>query len=224
MIFEVLLFGGFAGMVLMAVMGRGLGRHGHGGGHGHSGHGQFGHGHAAHGHGMLGGTGHGQAHAVQPAHGGHQAAAGQQSSGRSAMVLLPTPIDVFSAAMGIGAVGCLLSAVPQPLFGLLLGLGGFAMVATMRAISKAIFAFASEPSAGVEGLVGREATVLTAFNDEGKGLVQVTLDGQLVQLLASLPKTELGIKVPREANVTVLAVDPNRGSCTVTTEFHDLGD
>ena len=81
--------------------------------------------------------------------------------------------------------------------------------------------FASKPSEGLEGTVANVAHAITRFDEKGKGLVRLTLDGQVVQLLANLEPTELdrGVKVEKGDEVIVTQVDSVRNTCCVTREF-----
>lgn len=89
-------------------------------------------------------------------------------------------------------------------------------------ITKPIFAlamkFVTNPSEGIEGQVRVKATAITKFDGEGKGLVQMTMDGQLIQLLARLDtaEVELGEGVYKGDEVIVTEVDVKRNACTVS--------
>jgi hypothetical protein len=78
--------------------------------------------------------------------------------------------------------------------------------------------FVSKPSEGLEGTVHVIGSATTKFDENGQGIVQLTLDGQLVQLLAKLDpaERELGESVSKGDRVTVLSVDAKRNVCLVS--------
>jgi len=135
------------------------------------------------------------------------------------MVLL-SPMDLFAMAFGAGTAGVLLQGVLAP--GLLIYAAIAGALAFNFLVMKPIFAlamkFASRPSEGLEGTVALQGRAITKFDTEGKGLVQLTLDGQIVQLLASLDpaERELGENVVKGDDVTVLEVDAKRNMCTIS--------
>ena len=55
-----------------------------------------------------------------------------------------------------------------------------------------VFQFASTPARALEGSVAGVAEALTRFDASGKGLVRLTVDGQLVRVLAYLESDERG--------------------------------
>ena len=63
-----------------------------------------------------------------------------------------------------------------------------------------------------------EARAVTSFDANGNGLVAVELDGQVVQLLATLNTTERAAarKVRAGDRLRIEAVDDTRNRCTVT--------
>jgi len=81
--------------------------------------------------------------------------------------------------------------------------------------------FASDPCEGLEGAVAKGAIAATRFDQTGRGLVKLTVDGQTVQVLATLDQDELarGISVAQGDSLTVLDVDPKRNTCRVTREM-----
>lgn len=84
-----------------------------------------------------------------------------------------------------------------------------------------LLGFASNPSEGAEALVSRPAEAITKFDEQGRGLVRLTLDGQHVQLLATLESDETtkGVTVSKGDELIVLEVDPHRNVCRVTREL-----
>jgi hypothetical protein len=81
--------------------------------------------------------------------------------------------------------------------------------------------FASTPSEGLEGAIARPAEAISGFDAQGRGIVRLSLDGQVVQLLARLDSTEVarGVHVARGDEVIVTEVDSAKGSCRVTKEL-----
>jgi hypothetical protein len=59
---------------------------------------------------------------------------------------------------------------------------------------------------------------VTAFDENGQGLVAVDLDGQVVQVLATLPPPEraAGVRVHAGDRVRIESVDARRNRCTVS--------
>ena len=56
----------------------------------------------------------------------------------------------------------------------------------VRPLWNLLFRFASKPSAALEGMVARQAEAVTGFDERGRGLVGLTIDGQWVRVLAIL--------------------------------------
>ncbi|MBI3721671.1 MAG: hypothetical protein HY248_03885, partial [Fimbriimonas ginsengisoli] len=81
--------------------------------------------------------------------------------------------------------------------------------------------FAGAPSEGLEGAPGHEATASTGFDRSGKGVVTLVLDGQQVQVLASLESDELkrGVRVGKGDRVILTSVDAARNRCSVSKEL-----
>ncbi|MFN8570492.1 MAG: hypothetical protein U0132_00470 [Gemmatimonadaceae bacterium] len=208
------------------------------GGHGSDAHGGGGHGHAGNhitGHGghANGPTIGGRAGALTGAHvlshtpadtGGDQDAGdadGDSSSGalRTALAVI-SPRILFSIVLGLGASGIvlrpLLPGVVLPFAALAAGL--VFERAVVNPIWKFAFRFASRPAETLEHAITQQATAVTAFDKSGHGLVAVEVDGQVVQLLATLRKTdlELGVRVRSGDLVRIEDVDAERNRCTVS--------
>ena len=216
---------GSIGLGVMAVSGFAHASHsGHGhASHGHTGHGHAGHGHAGHGH------AHGPSHAGDvhsgPSHVAHViASAGRRGasrgSGASRILSLLQPRVLFSVLVGFGAAGLLLRPVlPEP--GLLLASLGAGLAFEWLLVApvwRFLFRFASAPAMSLESVVADEARAVTSFDVNGNGLVAVELDGQVVQLLATLNAAERGTarKVRAGDRLRIEAVDDTRNRCTVT--------
>jgi len=182
---------------------------------GHS-HGAHGHGPAHHSHAGDGHTTHVPAGGAR--HGGLRG--GSRASGASRLLALLQPRVAFSVLVGIGASGLLLRPlIPEP--GLLiasLGAGLLFEWGLVAPLWRFLFRFASAPAQTLESVVTDEARAVTSFDANGNGLVAVELDGQVVQLLATLNTTERAAarKVRAGDRLRIEAVDDTRNRCTVT--------
>ena len=198
-----LLLGG-VGLAGMALSGLGRPGHSHGGaahtGHGHSGHGHSGHSHDAHAHGH-------QSHAIKE---------GQTNP----LLALMSPRLLFSVALGTGTAGLLLRPVlPEPiLVATALALGVIFERFVVTPIWNFTFRFASNPATTLENSVMEEATAVTSFDRNGQGLIAVSVDGQMVQVLGTLQSGDraMNVKVPAGARLRIEDVDAARNRCTVS--------
>jgi hypothetical protein len=223
-IYEILLATGVLGLIAMAFAGFGF----HGGAHhaGHVGMARFGHAPTS---GRLGPgahTGHTAGGHLAHRGGAHPAGkaargAGQRSGLASALLSLLSPITIFGACLGAGAVGALL-----------VGLGVSWALAALGAVAGAIgvnallvqpmmrlaMGFASEPARGLEGTLMQSAEAITNFDANGEGLVRVLVDGQSVDVLARLTDEERrqGVRVVRGQSVRIEDVDTHRNRCSVS--------
>jgi len=202
---STLLLIGILGLLAQMLLGGAhIGHLGHhaGGGHGHGGH--AGHSHAGqHGHGHQ----HDQAH-----HDG-------QGRGPSPLWTLLSPLTFFSVCLGMGATGLLLKHfhLRTSLVALAALLGGLVFYGLLiRPLWNVMFRFASTPSTALAGTVAREAEALTRFDSTGKGLVRVTIDGQIVRILATLEPEDRAEGAVRPGDrLTVTSVDGHTNSCRV---------
>ena len=202
---------GIVGMGLAGFLHIGPHHGAHGGGHLHGGHGHLGHGHGALTKSIHTGTAHGQAHG------------GPRFNFRSLISF--SPLDIFSYCAGAGFGAFLLRPYMQHRFlfiAAILGALVFDIFIT-RAIMSTISKFGADPSTGLEGSVATEGIAETNFDSSGQGLVKLTLDGQIVQLLATLEPVErnAGVKVRRGDAVLIVQVDAGKNRCTVTRELAD---
>ncbi len=227
MVYEILLTVGVLGFLAMVLAGMVHGHGGNGNGHGNGAHGHAGFGdhggHAgshgvAHGHAGADGAAHGHAQA-----GHHADAQGAEKGFHSWLVI--SPLDLFTLALGAGAVGMafrgMLGSVPLAIaafFGALVF--DFLLV---KPLIKLIFKFSSTPSEGIEGKLASDAEATCSFDESGKGVVKLILDGQIVQLLGQLeqPEIEAGIRVHKGDVLTITQVDSTKGTCRVTRELHE---
>lgn len=193
---------GAGGLAAMAFIGGG--HHAHGGSHVHAGHAHAGAGHA---------RGAPHAHTTQ-ARGGARA---------SRLFVLLEPRLLFSLALGAGATGLL---TRHWLGGALLAgvaIAGAVVFESLfvRPLWTFAFRFAGRPAAMLESALYERATVATAFDADGYGLVTVPLDGQVRQVLARLPEAERS--GPRlHAGDTVRVTDVDLAAQRVTVS-RDIG-
>ena len=212
------------GAVGLGIMGIGGLSHGSHTGHGHGGHDvHVGHtGHAGHdvqiGH--VGHAGHAHAGHGHASHGEH--AAGQHASASApgwSWTSLLSPRLLFSLMVGFGAGGIAAIPLGEPWqFGAaVLGAAAFETL-LVGPLWRFLFRFESRPAATLESTVEDEARAVTGFDANGCGLVAVDVDGQIVQLLATLAPDERsrGVRIRSGDRVRIAEVDAARGRCTVT--------
>jgi len=213
---------GATGLAAMAI--GGLAHVGHAG-HGHAGHGHAGHGHA--GHGGHGGNGHGHAgHAhtgemhAGHAHGAdaHGAPAHPAPAHTSWFFSLLSPRVLFALLVGFGAGGLLASPLGEP------WRAGAAVLAAaafegllVGPLWRMLFRFESSPAATLESAIEDDARAVMGFDANGQGLVALDVDGQIVQLLATLTAEDRarGARVRSGDLVRVSSIDAARHRCTV---------
>ncbi len=187
-------------------------------GAGHVGHGHAGVGHAGHGHGGVAHAGHaqaGQGHA-----GGAQAHAAHAHMGDGfRWTSLLSPRLVFALMVGFGAAGIAATPLAEPIrFGVAIaGAAAFELL-LVGPIWRFLFRFESRPAFTLESAIEDEARAVTSFDANGNGLVAVDVDGQVVQLLATLAVDDRarGIRIRSGDLVRIAEVDAARGRCTVT--------
>lgn len=199
---------GAAGLGVMALSGIGGRHHGgtHAAGHGHGG--SSGHGHAGPAHG-----GHAHAHHATP----HVKGSGDS---RWSLGALLSPRLFFGPLLGFGATGFLgrhvLSGLPLVAVALVGG-AAFELLAA-GPMSNFFFRFASKPALTLESALEDEVRAVTGFDANGQGMVAIELDGQLVQVLATLSPEDraAGVRVRTGDTLRVQEVDAARNRCTVS--------
>lgn len=206
---------GFVGLLVMALAG-----FGHGGGHssGHGGH-DVGDAslHAGHGHGHAGHA-HDAGHAHHHGDGHH---ASERGGGAGSWFLqLLSPRVLFSVLVGLGATGML--ARPY-LGGILLFLAALAGGVAFERVLVAplwgfLFRFASAPALTMESSLLDTATAVTGFDERGDGVVSLEVDGQVLQILATLRPEDraTGVRVRAGDRLLVESVDGARNRCVVS--------
>lgn len=201
---------GAIGLLAMAAMG--LGGHSHGAGlrghHGHATHGHHAHGPAAHGHGNA---------AHQVTH--HQAAGGR-------WLFLLSPRVWFTLLVGFGAGGLLARPLGSGLLQLVAAAAGAFLFEALlvRPLWNLLSRFESRPAQMLEHGIMDEAEAVSGFNVSGEGLVRMTVDGQVVQLLGTLRPEDLaaGIRVRAGDRVVIESVDSRRQRCVVSATGSSL--
>jgi hypothetical protein len=209
---------GAAGLGVMA-----LGGLGH---RGHAGSGARGHGHATghgHGHGQANANAAGHVHGVR--HPGHVHAAGHASTARDAMSstlwTITSPRFLFSFALGFGFAGELLRPVlggPLLVAGAVVGGVLFERILVAPLWNFAM-RFASTPAVTLESAVSDEATAVTSFDANGQGIISLEVDGQVVQILATLRPDDRALgaaRVRAGQRVRIDEVDAAQNRCTVS--------
>lgn len=131
-----------------------------------------------------------------------------------------SPRVLFSFAVGFGAAGELASPVLGGPFRLAAAiLGGIVFERfIVTPLWNAMMRFASNPAVTLESAITDEATAVTAFDANGQGIVSVEVDGQIVQVLATLQPSDLqgGLRVRAGQRVRIEDVNAAAGRCTVS--------
>ena len=201
MIYEICLFLlvlGVLGLAAQMLLGMG---------HGFGGHHAAGHTHA-------------HPHAQPHSPGTHGNGAGHGSRASGWLLGLLSPLTLFSVSIGSGVTGLGLKEEHWAawIVALLAVCGGIAFYSIIvRPLMRLLFRFASTPSNALEGTLGSEAEVTTAFDASGRGVVSLLLDGQLVRLLATLEESDRAIRTairPGE-KLVVTSIDTATNSCRV---------
>ena len=205
---------GFAGLLVMSLAGFSHGGGGHAHGHHDIGDISLHGGHAHGGHSSAGHVDAGSSHAHHSHHGdGHQGAG-------SWFLQLLSPRVLFSILVGLGATGML--ARPY-LSGIILFvaalLGGIAFERVLVApLWSFLFRFASAPALTMESSLLDTATAVTGFDARGDGVVSLEVDGQVLQILATLrpEDRDAGLRVRAGDRLLVESVDGARNRCVVS--------
>jgi hypothetical protein len=182
--------------------------------------------HAGHLHGARGATAHsghscvGAARIPGMTRGGARAARGSSTSGAGwTWTNLLSPRLLFSFFVGFGAAGILATSLHEPLRLAAAVTAGIAFEAALVGpLWRFLFRFESREASTLETSIEDEARAVTGFDANGNGLVALELDGQLVQLLATLAPDERarGVRIRSGDLVRIAEVDAARGRCTVT--------
>jgi hypothetical protein len=176
----------------------------------------------------LGHHGH-DVHAGHDVHPGHDAHAGHDAnsahdvhSGHDARHLwsLASPRLLFSFALGFGAAGLLLGPFAGGIVQLAIALLGGVLLerGVVSPLWNFTMRFASAPAVTLERAVTDEATAVTSFDGNGQGIVSLEVDGQVLQILATLQTAdrELGARVRAGQRLRIEDVDRSAQRCTVS--------
>lgn len=240
-VYQTLFWIGSLGVVAMGAMGalHGSGyNHGHGHGHAadgsHAAHGPLGHHeygvpsasahhpvahHGAHHHGAHSHdafpSSHHQHHEVTPREG-----AGNSAGAMITILGYLSPMTLFSVSLGAGATGLLLgdkfAGVLTAILAMLAGMLFFGFL--IRPAMRFIQGFASQPAKNLAGVVATEAVAQNRFDERGRGIVRLPIDGEIVRLLAYLEPEDhaKGIEVAPGDKLTVTRIDEGTNTCHVT--------
>lgn len=201
---------GAAGLGVMAL--GGLGHRGHAGS-------------AARGHGHASGHGHGAVHVHGVKHPGHSHVAGNAATARDAMSntlwTITSPRFLFSLVLGFGTAGELLRPMlgGPLLFAAALAGGVLFERILVSPLWNFAMRFASAPALTLESAVSDEATAVTSFDANGQGIVSLEVDGQVVQILATLRPDDRALgtgRVRAGQRVRIEDVDAAKNRCTVS--------
>jgi hypothetical protein len=111
---------------------------------------------------------------------------------------------------GFGVAGLAFGALGEPVrFGLALAGGLVFEIAMTGPLSRVLLRFASRPALTLESCVMDEVRAAAGFDTDGSGLVTAELDGQIVQVLATLRPQDLaaGARVRQGDRLRVEEVD-----------------
>jgi hypothetical protein len=193
---------GATGLAAMAVSGVSHGGHGGRGVHHHGGDAT----HAGH-----------DTHAGHAPHGPRTADHGSPGSWLQAFL---SPRVLFALLVGFGAGGLLASSLGQPwrLGAAIVTAAGFESF-VVGPLWRLLFRFESQPALTLESAVEDDARAVTGFDASGCGLVAVEVDGQIIQLLATLSADDRarGTRVRSGDVLRVADIDAARGRCIVRT-------
>lgn len=134
------------------------------------------------------------------------------------MQSLLSPRVLFALMVGFGAGGVLSEPLGEPwrLGAAILGAAAFEAL-FVGPIWRFLFRFESSPAVTLESSIEDDARAVTGFDADGCGLVAVDVDGQIVQLLATLTPDDRarGVRIRTGDLLRIADVDAARGRCTV---------
>jgi hypothetical protein len=221
MIYELLSAVGGLGLLAQTVLG-----FAHGGGPGgHSGIHVHGHVHL-HSHALENVRAHGHLHTAQSpasakAHAPTQPTTGTKPSPLAPFFDLLSPLALFTICLGAGVTGLLLQMRwhQQILVAFVAAAGGIGLYSlVVRPLWGLIFHFVSKPAETLSAAVAQEAEADSRFDSNGKGIVRLNVDGQLVRILAQLESDDVaqGAMVSAGEKLVVTKIDPQKNTCRVT--------
>jgi hypothetical protein len=125
---------------------------------------------------------------------------------------------LFALLVGFGAGGLIAMPLGEP------WRAGAAVLAAaafegllVGPLWRMLFRFESSPATTLESSIEDDARAVMGFDANGQGLVALDVDGQVVQLLATLSADERarGVRVRTGDLVRVSSIDAARNRCTV---------
>lgn len=121
--------------------------------------------------------------------------------------------------VGFGAGGVVAAPLGEPFqFGVALAAAAAFEMLLVGPLWRFLFRFESRAAATLESSIEDDARAVTGFDADGCGLVAIDVDGQVVQLLATLAADDRsrGVRIHSGDVVRIAAIDAARGRCTVT--------
>lgn len=131
-----------------------------------------------------------------------------------------SPLGFFAMCLG-GGVGGLLGGrfvAPSLLPYVAIASAIFMNFGVVRPMFRTLLGFASTPAKALEGSLASQAEAVSRFDDQGRGVVRLTVDGESIRLLAHLEQTELQDAMmirPGDALI-ITEVDAARNVCKVS--------
>lgn len=120
--------------------------------------------------------------------------------------------------MGFGFTGVMVAHFVQGWPCLVLALLGAYLVPAfcIRPLMSGVLMWASTPAKTLDAAVLETGAAATTFDEQGYGMVRLTLDGQVVQLLGRLtPEEQAGPRIGSGETLFIRSVDPVRQRCVV---------
>ncbi len=161
-------------------------------------------------------------------HAGHSAKSARSAhshhgAGKTPKLFYFSPVTLFGIALGFGATGLLLTdKLPEPKLLIAAIIAGLIFqFLILGQLMNLLLKFASKPSEGLTGSITNFGEAVTKFDHAGRGLVKLTVDGEVVQCLGILDATEheRHVSVLKGDRLMILAVDERNDRCTVSKEF-----
>jgi hypothetical protein len=130
---------------------------------------------------------------------------------------------LFALLVGFGAGGLVAAPLGEPwrLAAAILAAAAFEAL-LVGPLWRFLFRFESSPATTLDSAIEDEARAVTGFDAKGCGLVAVEVDGQIVQLLATLSADDRsrGVRIHSGDVLRIAEIDPARGSCIVRSTDH----
>jgi hypothetical protein len=137
------------------------------------------------------------------------------------MWTITSPRFLFAFFLGLGTAGLLARPFlggPLLLTAAIAG-GIFFERVVVSPLWNFLMRFASAPASTLESAVSDEATAVTSFDVNGQGIVSLEVDGQVVQILATLRPDDRalgGSRIRAGQRVRVEEVDSEKNRCTIS--------